>query len=145
MTSLESPSISIPKRRLATWHRTLIVVLSLGLYLVSFAAPFDGNCAGLGVFWVGMLFCWYVFYTLSWWANVLYWVALAYFFAKRWSAAAKWGLSAAALGGAFIFWDARAAEALAFQLWVGSMALLAVGAMWLAAREVGSRPQTAEE
>jgi hypothetical protein len=117
---------------LAISGQALILMLSVGMYLSAFAAPFDGSSKGLAAFWCGLVFCLVVPYTTPWWANVLYWVALGYFCRKRWSAASKWGLSATALGGAFIFLNASVADALAFQLWVGSMALLGFGALRLA-------------
>src|SRR5262245_33624358 len=78
--------------------RFVVSLISVGLYLGSMVAPYDGPSSyGFGLFFVGLVFCWMVHATFAWWANVLFVVALGYFCAGRWSAAAKWGWSATAL------------------------------------------------
>jgi hypothetical protein len=114
-------------------HCALMVVwLSVALYVAAFAVPYDIQSYGFGIFLIGLIWCWAVNLTYSWWANVLYWVALVYFCRGQWPRAAIWGLLAMALGGAFALEEPRTVWAPAFLVWVASMAVLGGGSFGLA-------------
>src|SRR5262245_54751104 len=104
-------------------YRWPILALSASLYLTAFAAPYDSGI-GLTVFAWGLVYCWMLPWTFSWWANVAYWVACGCFCAGNWSRAAVWGLVATALAGRWLLVEPLARQALAYQLWVGSMVVL---------------------
>ena len=54
-------------------HCALMVVwLSVALYVAAFAVPYDIQSYGFGIFLIGLIWCWAVNLTYSWWANVLY-------------------------------------------------------------------------
>jgi hypothetical protein len=116
--------------------RLSVLVLSLGLYLAAIAAPFaPRGWYGFQAFLAGLLWFWAPWLTFSWWSNVAYWAALGFYGRREYAPAAGWGLSAAGLGAAFAVAEPRAVGAPAFQLWVGSMAALGLGALGLARRE----------
>jgi hypothetical protein len=127
--------------------RVAIPVLSVGIYLASLAAPggYQG-WIGFHYFLAGLLFAWAVHLTFSWWANVLFLVALGYYCHGVWALAAKWALVATALAMSGALVDARIINAPAFQLWTGSMAILAAGSMALArrARKILDRASSAD-
>jgi hypothetical protein len=111
-----------------------ILALSFGMYLGAFAAPYQKqgwfHCGfGFQVFLAGLLLCWLPHLTFAWWSNVLYWVALRHFSRGRWISAAKWGLVATGLGMAWLLIAPEVVRAPAFQLWIGSMAALGLGAL----------------
>jgi hypothetical protein len=118
-----------------------ILVLSTGTYIGAFAAPYEEYPSGLAVFTLGLLLCW-VPAGLPWWANVLYWVALGYSCQGKWAPAAKYGLFSVCLAAAWLLVDDQASRVPAFQLWIGSMAALALGALIMRAlareRELGA-------
>jgi hypothetical protein len=110
-----------------------VLWLSLAMYGVAFAAPYDQGWSGWQIFLVGLLYCWVVHLTFAWWSNVVYWVAVVYFCRGQWSGAARSGLFATALGSAWALWHPRQLFASsAFLLWIGSMAVLGAGSLVLA-------------
>jgi hypothetical protein len=125
------PSAPMPVHTKRTFAvpRVLILSLSLCLYVGAFAAPFDGSFEGFKIFFLGLVYCWLIPYTLPWWANVVYWVALGCLGGGKTSTAATCGLSAGALASSYVLREYEMIGSLAFQLWVGSMAVLGFGAL----------------
>ena len=123
-------------RPLLACLRLSIPALSLALYLGSFAAPAGSQgWYGFHLFLAGLFLFWAPWFAFSWWSNVAYWAALGYYCRRDYPPAAGWGLLAAGLGAAWAVVEPRAVGAPAFQLWVGSMAALGLGALGLARRE----------
>jgi hypothetical protein len=114
--------------------RVAIPVLSVGVYLASFAAPSDyyPGWRGFHLFLAGLLCCWAIHLTFSWWANVLYAIALGYYFRGDQALAARWALVATGLAMSWGLFDPSEFNAPAFPLWSGSMATLATGSLALA-------------
>ena len=112
--------------------RVAIPVLSVGIYLASFAAPSDyPGWRGFQLFLAGLLFSWAIHLTFSWWANVLYVIALGYYCRGDQALAARWALVATGLAMSWGLLDPSEFNAPAFPLWSGSMASLAVGSLAL--------------
>jgi hypothetical protein len=127
---------------MVVFFRRSLLVLSVGLYLVAFGAPYDESTRGASVFVSGLFWCWMIPATFPWWANVLYWIALRYYIRAELFAAAIVGLLAAALGSTWAFLDSHASEVLAFRLWIGAMVVLSVGSLglssWLGRNTTGT-------
>ena len=113
--------------------RVAIPVLSVGVYLASFAAPSDyPGWRGFQLFLAGLLFSWAIHLTFSWWANVLYVIALGYYCRGDQALAARWALVATGLAMSWGVLNPSEFNAPAYPLWSGSMATLAVGSLALA-------------
>ena len=113
--------------------RVAIPVLSVGIYLASFAAPSDyPGWRGFQLFLAGLLFSWAIHLTFSWWANVLYVIALGYYCRGDQALAARWALVATGLAMSWGVLNPSEFNAPAYPLWSGSMATLAVGSLALA-------------
>jgi hypothetical protein len=114
--------------------RVAIPVLSVGVYLGSFAAPSDfyPGWRGFQLFLAGLLCCWAIHLTFSWWANVLYVIALGYYCRGDQALAARWALVASGLAMSWGVLNPSEFNAPAYPLWSGSIAALAVGSLAIA-------------
>jgi hypothetical protein len=84
------------------------------------------------MFLAGLLCFWAVHLTFSWWANVLYLLALCHYCRRHEELAARWALAATGLALSWTLYNPHETTAPAFQLWTGSMAILAIGSLGLA-------------
>src|SRR5579871_3622897 len=101
----------VPARPSLVPPRVAILVLSLGLYVSAFAAPYYTSAwfkQGFQLFLAGLTWFWLPDLTFAWWANVVYWVALGYFGRGQWGPAARCGLVAMGLGLAWALLDSAA-------------------------------------
>ncbi len=128
--------------------RILIPVVSLSMYAGAFAAPAgSNNWHGYQLFLLGLIYCWMVQVTFSWWANPGYWIALGYYLRGEHVLAARWGSGATGLALTWALPDPGTFRAPAFLLWTGSMAALALGARALDRwpRPSGATPEDRED
>jgi hypothetical protein len=104
-------------------------IILLVIYGLSFVLPaLDHDMYGWQAFLAGMFYCWFLPWTIAWWANVFFWFGLMALSMHAYRKSAVLGLIAFLLGLSFLFYGGEHLHP-GYFLWIGSMAgLMLAGA-----------------
>jgi hypothetical protein len=113
------------------------------IYALSFVLPALGpDFYGWQAFLTGLIYCWFLPWTIPWWANVFFWLGLIVLRGHSYGKAAVFGLIAFLLGFSFLFMGGAGNPQAGYFLWVASMGGLLVTAAAKAARSEAEKSQS---